>query len=199
MKRISGIKDIFGTKSSQTWPDVRWIETNAALPKLSSKSKIDVNEKDELAFLQYTSGSTSEPKGVMLTHGNLSHNITTIVKSLKADTKTVVVSWLPQYHDMGLIGSYLSLIYCGGSGVYMSPISFIRNPPMWIESVSSYKGTHLQAPNFAYILSARKFKALAEKKGNIEGFSLSSIKHMFNAAEPVTAGNIYIYYCHKYI
>jgi acyl-CoA synthetase (AMP-forming)/AMP-acid ligase II len=65
---------------------------------------------------QYTSGSTSEPKGVMITHGNLTHNLRCIVKALSAGCDTVVVSWLPQYHDMGLIGSYLGCLYCGGTG-----------------------------------------------------------------------------------
>jgi acyl-CoA synthetase (AMP-forming)/AMP-acid ligase II len=68
----------------------------------------------------------------MITHQNLFHNLTTIVRSLEADTSTQVVSWLPQYHDMGLIGSYLGVVFCGGSGVYMSPISFVKHPPMWI-------------------------------------------------------------------
>ncbi len=68
----------------------------------------------------------------MITHGNLMHNLHTIVASLEADPSTQVVSWLPQYHDMGLIGSYLGVVYCGGSGVYMSPISFVKNPPMWV-------------------------------------------------------------------
>jgi acyl-CoA synthetase (AMP-forming)/AMP-acid ligase II len=77
-------------------------------------------------------GSTALPKGVMISHGNLSHNLSTIVRSLVADDSTQVVSWLPQYHDMGLIGSYLGVVWCGGSGVYLSPISFVKNPPMWI-------------------------------------------------------------------
>jgi acyl-CoA synthetase (AMP-forming)/AMP-acid ligase II len=190
VKRIAGIKDVFKTKTTNDWPEVRWIETNKSVPTVKEEGllKDPINPLD-LAFLQYTSGSTSDPKGVMISHSNLSHNMTRILESLDASTSTLVVSWLPQYHDMGLIGSYLTLIYGGGSGVYMSPVSFIRNPPMWIASVAKYRGTHLQAPNFAYILTSRKFKGYLEKNPSLtpETFDLSCVRHMFNAAEPVTA------------
>ena len=135
VKKLAGLKNIF-KKDGNTWPEVRWIETNKALPSVEIKDEyLEKPDPTHLAFLQYTSGSTSDPKGVMINHANLRHNIMTIVKSLKAGTDTIVVSWLPQYHDMGLIGSYLSCFYCGGSGVYMSPLSFIKNPSMWIEAI----------------------------------------------------------------
>jgi acyl-CoA synthetase (AMP-forming)/AMP-acid ligase II/acyl carrier protein len=142
---------------------------------------------DDIAFLQYTSGSTSEPKGVMITHGNLSHNLTIITNELGAVDDTIVVSWLPQYHDMGLIGSYLGVIYCGGSGYYMSPLSFLQRPMLWIEAVSAYQATHLQAPNFAFKLTARKFKA-AEYANN--PLKLDCVRHVINAAEPVDEQSI---------
>lgn len=141
---------------------------------------MDIATPEDIAFLQYTSGSTSAPKGVIVKHKNLAHNISVIVKSLEAGDDTVVVSWLPQYHDMGLIGSFLSCIYCGGSGYYMSPITFIKNPPLWLEMISKYHATHIQAPNFAYLLTARKMPQ------NMS-IDLSSLRHMFNAAEPVTS------------
>jgi acyl-CoA synthetase (AMP-forming)/AMP-acid ligase II len=87
----------------------------------------------DLAFLLYTSGSTSEPKGVMITHGALAHNLATIVSSLRAGPDTVVVSWLPQYHDMGLIGSYLGVLACSGAGVYTSPLDFLEAPLSWLQ------------------------------------------------------------------
>ena len=135
-KKLSNFKQMF-SKNGNLWPDVIWIETNTpSLPKVEISDKyMEKPDKSTLAFLQYTSGSTSDPKGVMVSHENLAHNIKTIIKSLKAGTDTVVVSWLPQYHDMGLIGSYLSCFYCGGSGVYMSPLSFIKNPIVWIETI----------------------------------------------------------------
>ena len=125
------------------------------------------NNQTDLAFLQYTSGSTSEPKGVMISHLNLADNLTKITNELKAGEDTVVVSWLPQYHDMGLIGSYLGILYCGGSGFYMSPLTFLQRPVMWIEAISRFNGTHLQAPNFAFKLTARKFDASKYTKDSL--------------------------------
>lgn len=141
---------------------------------------------DDTAFLQYTSGSTSDPKGVMITHGNLAHNLTIITQELSAGEDTVVVSWLPQYHDMGLIGSYLGVLYCGGSGYYMSPLSFLHRPMLWMEAVSKYQGTHLQAPNFAFKLTARK--TFPEK------LDLSSVRHVINGAEPVDEDSMESFY-----
>jgi acyl-CoA synthetase (AMP-forming)/AMP-acid ligase II len=141
----------------------------------------------DLAFLQFTSGSTSAPKGVMITHHNLADNLTKITNDLKADNDTIVVSWLPQYHDMGLIGSYLGILYCGGCGFYMSPLTFLQRPVMWIEAISRFRGTHLQAPNFAFKLTSRKFDSSKYSK---DALDLSCVKHIINAAEPVTEESI---------
>jgi acyl-CoA synthetase (AMP-forming)/AMP-acid ligase II len=118
-KKVSDIKGIFKTKELK-WPELRWIVVDDILAngkqKASSSSSSNAPSlptaprENDIAFLQYTSGSTSEPKGVMISHGNLAHNLTLIIKELKADTNTVNVSWLPQYHDMGLIGKEC---YCG--------------------------------------------------------------------------------------
>ena len=146
-------------------------------------------EGADIAFLQYTSGSTSEPKGVMINHSNLAHNLSLIITELNADENTVNVSWLPQYHDMGLIGSYLGLAYCGGTGVYLSPISFLKDPTSWLHNISKYKGTHTQAPNFAYALSVRKFKeSFEEGCQSFPGRPCTSPFTAYdNAAEPVDA------------
>ena len=117
-----------------------------------SLPSIDIKPSD-LAFLQFTSGSTSAPKGVMISHHNLADNLTKITTELEAVDDTIVVSWLPQYHDMGLIGSYLGVLYSGGSGYYLSPLTFLQRPAIWIEAVSRFGGTHLQAPNFAFKLT----------------------------------------------
>jgi acyl-CoA synthetase (AMP-forming)/AMP-acid ligase II len=126
----------------------------------------------------------------MITHGNLAHNLTIITNELKAVDDTIVVSWLPQYHDMGLIGSYLGVIYCGGSGYYMSPLSFLQRPMLWIEAVSKYQATHLQAPNFAFKLTARKFHA-SNYTNNL--LKLASVRHIINAAEPVDEESIQVF------
>ena len=126
----------------------------------------------------------------MITHGNLSHNLTIITNDLKAADDTVVVSWLPQYHDMGLIGSYLGVLFCGGSGYYMSPLTFLQRPMIWIEAVSKYKATHLQAPNFAFKLTSRKCNVGDYASGKLD---LSSVRHVINAAEPVTEESIQVF------
>ena len=218
MKKAVGVKNFFtSANAAAKWPELTWIVTD----KLKKGGNImDATfappTPTNLAFLQYTSGSTSEPKGVMISHCNLSHNLTIITSELKADAATVVVSWLPQYHDMGLIGSYLGALYCGGSGYYFSPLSFIQNPCSWIEAISKvserseralrqnecevtnkllsfcssqYGGTHLQAPNFAYRLCERKWsRSKYEKREGKDRIDLSSVKHMINAAEPVDQG-----------
>jgi acyl-CoA synthetase (AMP-forming)/AMP-acid ligase II len=185
LKKLAGIKDAMTrfNRPTEAWPDnLKWITTNDGKTlDGSTTSSFCTPKPSDLAFLQFTSGSTSEPKGVMITHGNLAHNLTIITNELKAVDDTVVVSWLPQYHDMGLIGSYLGCLYCGGSGYYMSPLSFLQRPAMWVEAVSKYKATHLQAPNFAFKLVARKFQA-----SSATTLDLSSVRHVINAAEPVT-------------
>lgn len=100
------------------------------------------------------------------------------------------VSFACRYHDMGLIGSYLGVMFCGGSGYYISPLTFIRNPVMWVELISKYGGTHMQAPNFAYGLVARKF--IAKRPQPV--LDLSSVRHMINAAEPIHVIDIEQFY-----
>jgi acyl-CoA synthetase (AMP-forming)/AMP-acid ligase II len=172
-----------------TWPGLTWIgieELPSSNPSAPIDAVFDGATYSDIAFLQYTSGSTSEPKGVIITHEALAHNLSTIVRSLKADKDTIVASWLPQYHDMGLVGSYLGVIYCGGTGVYMSPLSFMKSPLSWLELVTRYKATHVQAPNFAFALTARRFREAATRPGGQPKLRLDSLIHVFNAAEPVT-------------
>ncbi|KAJ1454381.1 hypothetical protein M885DRAFT_566371 [Pelagophyceae sp. CCMP2097] len=168
------------------WPaQLRWIVTDDVI---SRKRPPFLVERQGLAFLQYTSGSTSEPKGVMISHGNLSHNLFEITSALKAGEDTVCVSWLPQYHDMGLIGSYLGTAYCGGRGFHSSPLAFIRDPVRWVRDVSNFKATHVQAPSFAYGLVARKFLVSPpEKRPSLD---LSHLRHAINAAEPVRCADV---------
>eukprot|EP00531_Pseudo-nitzschia_arenysensis_P009436 CAMPEP_0116149928 /NCGR_PEP_ID=MMETSP0329-20121206/19247_1 /TAXON_ID=697910 /ORGANISM="Pseudo-nitzschia arenysensis, Strain B593" /LENGTH=772 /DNA_ID=CAMNT_0003646351 /DNA_START=74 /DNA_END=2395 /DNA_ORIENTATION=- len=200
LKKLAGAKDALANRFHKrplggTWPEsLEWITTDNKTGSGSSSKKSSGNsglppppKASDLAFLQYTSGSTSEPKGVMITHGNLAHNLTIITSELKADASTVVVSWLPQYHDMGLIGSYLGILYCR----YMSPLSFLQRPMLWIEAVSKHKGTHLQAPNFAFKLTARKFQASNYVNKPLD---LSSVRHIINAAEPVDKEGMDVFY-----
>lgn len=168
------------------WPEgLQWMVTDAFSVGFGTAGVIDADlTPTQVAFLQYTSGSTSAPKGVVLTHDNLAHNLQTICQALKADSTVQVVSWLPMYHDMGLIGSHLGTMYCGGSALLLSPVSFVKNPVLWLELVTRKRATHLQAPNFAYRLTCRKFLAQTGKQAKLD---LSSVRHCFNAAEPIDA------------
>ncbi|HEX9732262.1 MAG TPA: AMP-binding protein, partial [Thermoanaerobaculia bacterium] len=137
---------------------------------------------DDLAFLQYTSGSTAAPKGVMVTHANLVHNERVIQRQTGHDESTVFVGWLPLYHDMGLIGNVLQPLYLGIRCVLMSPVAFLQKPARWLAAVSRYRGTTSGGPNFAYELCVRK--VTAEERA---GLDLSSWSLAFSGAEPVRA------------
>ncbi|KAG7386653.1 hypothetical protein PHYPSEUDO_015437 [Phytophthora pseudosyringae] len=189
-KKISAIKEKLTFSGEAKWPDhLAWVVTDDLVDARGidpAKHWLTQSPSaDSTAFLQYTSGSTSAPKGVVLSHGNLNHNLRTISSALHAGRDTVVVSWLPQYHDMGLIGAYLGTIFNGGTGVYLSPFSFIRDPCLWLRLVSKHRATHLQAPNFAYSLLARKSDRLTVGVPRGEHVDLSSVRHMINGAEPI--------------
>lgn len=140
---------------------------------------------DGLAFLQYTSGSTGTPKGVMVTHRSLMHNEALIERAFASGGETVCVSWLPQYHDMGLIGAILQPLYCGGHSVLMSPFDFLQQPLRWLQAITRYRATASGGPNFAYDLCVRRIPDEA-----LAGLDLSSWKLAFNGAEPVRADSL---------
>jgi fatty-acyl-CoA synthase len=134
----------------------------------------------DIALLQYTSGSTGDPKGVALTHANLLANIRAVGEAVQLGPEDVGVSWLPLYHDMGLIGAWLTLLHYGIPVAVMPPLSFLRRPERWLKAFHKHRGTVSAAPNFAYELCVRK---IADK--DIEGLDLSSWRAALNGAEPV--------------
>jgi len=134
----------------------------------------------DILFLQYTSGSTSDPKGVMVSHKNILHNC-----ELVGDHLPIGVSWLPQYHDMGLIGYYLFFALVGGTTYGFSPLHFIERPSLWLETISKYQATASSAPNFAYEYVLRPGK-ISEQ--TLEKLDLSSLQFLMTAAEPVKTG-----------
>ncbi|HWM93363.1 MAG TPA: AMP-binding protein [Thermoanaerobaculia bacterium] len=137
--------------------------------------------EDDIAFLQFTSGSTGNPKGVTLTHANLLANLRSIGKAVDIGGEDVVVSWLPLYHDMGLIGSWMGSLYFGMPLVLMSPLSFLARPSRWLWAIHRHRGTLSPAPNFAYELCVGKVE-----DAEIDGLDLSSWRYALNGAEPVS-------------
>lgn len=138
-----------------------------------------------LAFLQYTSGSTGDPKGVMVSHGNLMANQAAIQQSFEHSHDSVVVGWLPLYHDMGLIGNILQPLYLGTHAILMSPMAFLEQPIRWLKAISVYQATTSGGPNFAYDLCVRKISP-AQKRD----LDLSCWRLAFNGSEPVRAGTM---------
>lgn len=137
---------------------------------------------DSIALLQYTSGSTGSPKGVVLTHRQLLANIRAMGAAIDASDRDVFVSWLPLYHDMGLIGAWLGSLYYGCLLVLMPPSAFLSRPVRWLRAIHDYRGTISASPNFGYELTARR--PIDEE---LEGLDLSCLRITFNGAEPVYA------------
>ncbi|MFE9789192.1 fatty acyl-AMP ligase [Nocardia salmonicida] len=133
-----------------------------------------------IAFLQYTSGSTGTPKGVVVTQGNLLHNEAAICSSIGIDDASSGVTWIPQFHDMGLIGSLLASIYAGANLVFMSPTTFLKRPVRWLQAIDKYRATCTAAPNFAYELIAKR--VTDEQLATLD---LSTLEVALCGAEPV--------------
>ena len=140
------------------------------------------SQPEDLAFIQYSSGSTGDPKGVMLTHRNLVANINSIREAAAFSDRDVALSWMPLSHDMGLIGFHLNMLACGVSHLLMRTDLFARRPLMWLEQASRRKATVLCSPNFGY---QHYLKQYALKQP--EGLDLSSVRLVFNGAEPISA------------
>ena len=137
---------------------------------------------DDICLLQYTSGSTADPKGVALTHRNVAHNMAYFDVDWHHDADSVAVSWLPAFHDMGLLYGILTPIFGGFLSVQMSPIQVIQRPQVWFQALSDHRATHGSGPNFIYDLAARKIS-----DAEIAKWDLSSWRMALTAAEPVRA------------
>ena len=139
----------------------------------------------DIAFLQYTSGSTGNPKGVTLTHCNLLANLRAMGEAVEVTSDDIFVSWLPLYHDMGLIGAWLGSLYFGFPLIVMSPLAFLARPHRWLWAIHNHRATLSAAPNFAYELCLNKIH-----DSDLQGLDLSSWRMAFNGAEPVSPGTI---------
>ena len=160
---------------------LRQIVTVSELTSTAGQLERPVIGPQDTAFLQYTSGSTGNPKGVVLSHANLLANIRSMGSRLEVTSRDVFVSWLPLYHDMGLIGAWLGSLYHATPLVVMSPLAFIARPQRWLWAIHRYRGSLSASPNFGYELCLRRLK---EK--HLEGLDLSSWRAAMNGAEPVS-------------
>ncbi len=154
---------------------LRWVVTEDFVDTVSDET---FNGASNILFLQYTSGSTRDPKGVMVTHENILHNCPLVIDH----PAPVVVSWLPQYHDMGLIGCYLYPALTGGTTYGFAPNDFIQRPTLWFDAIKTYEASASAAPNFAYDYCLRAGRV---SKESLETCDLSSLRLLMVAAEPV--------------
>ncbi len=162
---------------------LRWLATDSLGVTQPLQTWQEVQpQRHDLAFLQYTSGSTAIPKGVMITHHNLLHNLELIYQCFEHSSQSQGVIWLPPYHDMGLIGGILQPLYGGFPVALMSPFMFLQSPIRWLKAISRYQATTSGGPNFAYDLCLRKIKP-----EQLQDLDLSSWQVAFNGAEPINA------------
>ncbi|MEC4891787.1 MAG: amino acid adenylation domain-containing protein [Oscillatoria sp. PMC 1051.18] len=175
---LSNLQSLLNDKTD--FSNLQWLTTDNLPHKIEDSWQKPLINTDTLAFLQYTSGSTGTPKGVMLSHGNLLHNAAMTYKIMAHSPSSKFVSWLPIYHDMGLIGGILQPLYGGFPCILMPPPSFLQRPYRWLQAISRYQGTTSGAPNFAYELCIHKITP--EQR---ETLDLSSWDVAFNGAEPI--------------
>jgi thioester reductase-like protein len=167
-------------------PNVDWVTTDDVRGRASDGFH---NNSNPILFLQYTSGSTSDPKGVIVSHENVIHNARSTIDHIPTG-----VSWLPQYHDMGLIGYYLFGIITGGTTYGFSPLDFLKRPLLWLQTISRVRATYASSPNFGFEHCLREDKIPSEQLGDVD---LSSLRVLMNAAEPVRT-NTYLRFLERF-
>ncbi|MBD2494898.1 non-ribosomal peptide synthetase [Nostoc sp. FACHB-280] len=175
---LSNVQSLMHQKTDLA--SLQWLTTDNIAPGIEDNWQQPHIDQDSLAFLQYTSGSTGTPKGVMISHGNLLHNAQTTRQFMEHSPASKFVTWLPMYHDMGLIGGILQPLYGGFPCIIMPPAAFLQRPYRWLQAISHYRGTTSGGPNFAYDLCVQKITP--EQKATLD---LSSWSVAFNGAEPI--------------
>ncbi|CCI31025.1 type I polyketide synthase [Microcystis sp. T1-4] len=160
--------------------DLSWLTTDQIDGNLADQWQEPRINPEDIAYLQYTSGSTCTPKGVMISHQNALHNTYDMAQTWDISGESVIVSWLPHFHDFGLVFGILEPFYSGCSTFLMSPESFVQKPQRWLEAIAQYRGTHTGAPNFAYELCVEKSQSIRDAH-----LDLSSWRVAVNGAEPI--------------
>ncbi len=175
---------VMGTAATATGTPIQWHATDEIPEALADQWRMPSLAPETLAMLQYTSGSTSEPKGVMLSHANLMHNTWAIHRAFGMGCDTGVF-WLPAYHDMGLVGGILEPLLAGLTSVLMAPAAFLQQPIAWLAAISKYRATISGGPNFAYDLCVRKITDKQRATLDLSRWSLA-----FVGAEPIEPGTL---------
>ncbi len=168
---------------AEVFKDIQWIDMDNLDLKAVDRWQSPKIDACDIAFLQYTSGSTSLPKGVMINHHNLLHNSRAIFEVIGRQCHTV--SWLPPYHDMGLIGNIIQVVYSGGWGYFMAPATFLRYPDLWLSTIAKTKANVSVAPNFGYEHCLSK---VTDKQ--LQSLDLSHWMHALSGAEPIKASTL---------
>ncbi len=164
---------------------LQFVETAEGLAASEALQQSVPSDAETVALVQYTSGSTGDPKGVVLTHANLLANVRSMGEAVQASSADVFVSWLPLYHDMGLIGAWLGTLYYGAPTIIMPPLAFLADPGRWLRTIGRHRATLSAAPNFAFELCC---KSVHDE--DIRGLDLSSLRMLLNGAEPVSRATI---------
>ncbi|MEW6732242.1 MAG: SDR family NAD(P)-dependent oxidoreductase [Acidobacteriota bacterium] len=175
---LSVTKEIFSL-----YPDLekmRWLATDNLPVTLAEEWRDTLIDGEDLAFLQYTSGSTATPKGVMITHNHILHNAAYYCQGWQLNSDSVAVTWLPSFHDLGLMDGITAPLFLGYHSVLMSPLAFLQKPLRWLKAITNYRGTYSAGPNFAFDLCARKISSTDK-----QALDLSSWNAALIAAEPV--------------
>ena len=159
---------------------LHWVNIHDISSSYSDKWNHSGLKREDVCYLQYTSGSTADPKGVMVSHGNLMHNLDVIRRNFGNTPETKLVIWLPPYHDMGLIGGIMQPIFVGFPVYLMSPFTFLEKPSIWLKTISRYGATCSGGPNFAYELCLQRISQQERAS-----FDLSCWNLAFNGAEPI--------------
>lgn len=159
--------------------DLQWVISDL-IEHNEEVATFEIPSPSDVAFIQYTSGSTGTPKGVMVTHSNIMHNSYFIKLSFDFTTETCAVTWLPAFHDMGLVGHILQPVFTGHKSVLMPSVAFLQKPLRWLKIITKYKGTVAGAPNFAYEILIDVAETITD-----EMIDLSTVRNMYCGAEPI--------------
>ncbi|MCY1143668.1 AMP-binding protein [Actinoplanes sp. Pm04-4] len=179
-----GVSGRWRGRETSSWPEVAWLVSDRvkrAGPEAASARLARAAARfgpDDIVYLQYTSGSTSEPRGVVVRHRNLTHNLELIARNTRVDSESVLVGWVPLFHDMGLAGGILNAMHTGARCIAFSSTTFLAAPRLWLEAIDRYRGTHIAGPNFGYDYVLRGLR-------DGDSFDLSSVRSTLQGGEPM--------------